>query len=155
MEQMKDLVVVPCGKRKIWDKHPERGPTEAREVYVGAPFKVNREYAEKFGDDWVILSAKYGFIEPDFIIPKNYDVTFNDRSTKPISMEQLKRQVETKFSGFRQVTALGSRRYAEIVSKAFEQTKAEIHAPSAGLSFGYAMGKVKDAIRTNRPLSII
>jgi len=152
---MKVLVVVPCGKLKIWDKHPERGPTEAREVYIGAPYKVNREYAEKFGYKWVILSAKYGFIEPDFIIPKNYNVTFNDRSTKPISIEQLKIQVDTRFRGFHGVTVLGSRRYAEIVSKAFEQTKAEIYAPSAGLSIGYAMGKVKDAIRTNRPLSSI
>jgi hypothetical protein len=152
---MKVLVVVPCGKRKIWDKHPERGPTKAREAYIGAPFIVNREYAEKFGDEWVILSAKYGFIEPDFIILKNYDVTFDDRSTKPISIEQLKKQVDAKFIGFHRVTALGSRRYAEIVLKAFEQTKSEINTPSAGLSVGYAMGKVKDAIRNNRPLSSV
>jgi len=27
------LVIVPCGKRKIWDKNPETGPCEARDVY--------------------------------------------------------------------------------------------------------------------------
>ena len=65
---MKTLVIVPCGKRKIWDKNSEAGPTKARDVYTGSPFKVNREYAEKFGDPWVILFAKYGFLEPDQVI---------------------------------------------------------------------------------------
>lgn len=51
------LVVVPCGKRKIWDKYPSAGPTKAEDVYIGAPFKVNREYAEKYGSRWVVLSA--------------------------------------------------------------------------------------------------
>ena len=73
---MSVLVVVPCGMRKIWDMNPSAGPTPAKNAYVGAPFKVNRAYAEKFADRWVILSAKYGFIDLDFVIPENYDVTF-------------------------------------------------------------------------------
>lgn len=40
------LVIVPCGQEKIWDKKPDLGPVPARDVYTGAPFKVNREYAE-------------------------------------------------------------------------------------------------------------
>ncbi len=27
---------------------------------------------------WVILSSLYGFINPDFVIPEDYDVTFNN-----------------------------------------------------------------------------
>jgi len=68
---MKTLVIVPCGKSKIWKKEPKRGATKARNVYTGAPFKLNKRYAEQFGYDWVILSAKYGFIDPDYQIPED------------------------------------------------------------------------------------
>jgi len=37
---------------------------------------VNREYAEHFGDRWVILSAKYGFLNPEDTIEGTYNVTF-------------------------------------------------------------------------------
>jgi hypothetical protein len=56
------LVIVPCGRAKIWSKHPEAGPTAAADAYIGAPFIVNREYALHTVGDWVILSAKYGFL---------------------------------------------------------------------------------------------
>jgi hypothetical protein len=57
------LVIIPCGQAKLWDDDPQRGPTPARDAYTGAPFKVNRAYAERHGDRWVILSAKYGFCD--------------------------------------------------------------------------------------------
>ena len=41
-------------------------------------FTTNRAYAEKFGSRWVILSAKYGFIRPDFQIPGPYNVSLNE-----------------------------------------------------------------------------
>ena len=59
------LVIAPCSQGKVWDKSPDHGPTPARDAYTGSPFKVNRQYAEHFGAEWIILSAKYGFIGPD------------------------------------------------------------------------------------------
>jgi len=46
------LVIVPCGSGKIWDKVPDSGPVLASEAYTGAPYKVNKGYAEHFSDDW-------------------------------------------------------------------------------------------------------
>jgi hypothetical protein len=63
------LVIVPCGLLKIWDKFPEAGPTAAADAYIGPPFKVNRRYAERAGGDWVVLSAKYGFLRPTDVVP--------------------------------------------------------------------------------------
>jgi hypothetical protein len=34
------------------------------------------QYAERFGDGWMALSAKYGFIAPDFIIAELFEVPF-------------------------------------------------------------------------------
>jgi hypothetical protein len=44
------LVVVPCGKSKIWSRFPKSKATRAEEVYIGAPFKVNKAFAKKFAD---------------------------------------------------------------------------------------------------------
>lgn len=87
------LVIVPCGQAKIWDRHPQLGSVSARDAYTGPPFKVNRQYAEQFAEEWVILSAKYGFIPPDYEIPGPYNVTFKKKSTRPISVRLLHEQL--------------------------------------------------------------
>jgi len=146
------LVVVPCGKRKIWDKDPAAGPTKAEDVYIGPPFKVNREYAEKYGERWVVLSAKYGFIVPGFLISENYDVTFKDPSTNPISIRALKEQIKQKaLDRFDVVVVLGGRDYADVVYNAFAGFDVKIKAPVAGLQLGYAMGAVRKAIDERCP----
>ena len=146
------LVVVSCGMRKIWDVNSSAGPTPARNAYVGAPFKVNREYAEKFADRWVILSAKYGFIDPDFIIPENYNVTFKRPKTHPISVDDLRRQIiEKGLSKFSKVVVLGGRDYVDVTRRAFEGFKVTIVAPTLGLPIGKAMKKVRKAIQRGEP----
>lgn len=147
---MRTLVVIPCGKSKIWKKNPSAGPTKARDAYTGSPFMVNREYAERFADEWVILSAKYGLIEPDFVIPEDYNATFSDKSSDPISIESL-RERASRIEGFEYVVALGSTEYAERVKSAFRGTGVEVLTPTAGLPIRKAMGKVKDAIRRGQP----
>ncbi len=84
------LVVVPCGRSKIWDTQPDRGPTGAADAYIGTLFNLNRTYAERFGDAWVVLSAKYGFVEPEFEIPGPYDVTFSRTQSRSIATEALR-----------------------------------------------------------------
>lgn len=148
---MTTLVVIPCGISKIWKRNPEAGPTEAKDVYIGVPFKVNKEYAERYGDHWVILSAKYGFIEPSFIIEKDYNVTFKDPKTKPISLSELELQAKGKLSNFDKVVALGGKDYTNIVESVFEKTGASVITPVKGCPIGVALGMIKEAIRNNSP----
>jgi len=35
------LVIVSCGRGKIWSRRPDQGPIAARDAYTGSPFKVN------------------------------------------------------------------------------------------------------------------
>jgi len=138
------LVVVPCGGSKIWQRQPDAGPTPAASAYVGPLFKVNKEFAERFADRWVILSAKYGFIEPEFIIPEDYDVTFKKPGTSPISMARLKEQVREKgLHRFTRVIALGGKDYVSRVRAAFAETGAEVMAPTEGLPLGKMMQRVR------------
>ena len=84
----------------------DRGSRSAGDAYTGAPFTVNRQYGEASGGDWVILSAKYGFLLPTDLIPGPCEVTFEapsngtDRVRDPCGA---------------QVQQMGLDRYAEVV----------------------------------------
>ncbi len=113
------LMVVHCGKRKIWDTNPGQGLMPARETYVGAPFTVNRSYAERFGTQLRILSARYGLIPPNFIIPCDYDVAFTNPASRPIGIADLRRQVaEQALDRFGVVIALGGKVYTDRMREA-------------------------------------
>lgn len=142
------LIIIPCGQAKAWDKSPWLGAIPAAEAYTGAPFKVNKEYAEKFADKWVIFSAKYGFIEPDFKIPEAYNVTFKKKSTGPIDKLTLQRQAERLgLYEFSQIVGLGGKAYQAVVKDVFSGKPAvRLSFPFAGLPLGLAMQAIKREI---------
>ncbi len=146
------LVIVPCGQRKIWDRYPNAGPVAARNAYTGPLFKVNREYAEKFGDRWVVLSAKYGFISPDFTIPGPYNVTFKRKQTCPIPVATLSDQVRHQSLGqFQLVIGLGGREYVSVIRGAFAPWPVRLLFPFAGLPIGKMMQATRRAIDSDKP----
>ena len=71
------LGVLACSWSKIWHRNPNAGPTAARIAYTGSRFLNDVKIVNAYTTRWVILSGKYGFIDPDFVIPEDYDVTFN------------------------------------------------------------------------------
>jgi len=147
------LVIVPCGYAKIWDKNPQAGPTTAKNVYVGPPFTINRKYAESLGSRWLILSAKHGFIHPDFIIPEMYDVTFLRKSSGPVTPSVLRDQViQQGLQWSRRIIGLGGHEYRQAIVNAFERFTVEMYFPFAGLPVGKAMQATNRAIESGRPL---
>lgn len=146
------LIVVPCGKLKIWHKQPDRGPTRATDAYTGAPFKLNRAYAECFGDAWVVLSARYGFVEPEFEIPGPYEVTFTKAKTRPIGTEALRQQVEDlRLHRYPVVVGLGGAAYRAALSAAFASFPVHLAFPFAGLQIGLMMQATKRALQAGQP----
>ena len=140
------LVVVPCGKAKIWARNPQAGPTAAADTYVGAPFTVNRRYAEQAGGDWVILSAEHGFLQPADVVPGPYETTFKRQSTNPIGPEALREQVEQlALDHYGEVIGLGGKEYRAAIEAAFDGTLVRLSFPFAGLPIGKAMAATKSA----------
>lgn len=138
------LVIVPCGKAKIWAKHPQAGPTAAADAYVGAPFTVNRRYAQQSGGDWVILSAKHGFLRPADVVPGPYETTFKRRSTNPIGPAALREQVgQMELGLYGEVIGLGGKEYRAAIEAAFEGTPVRLSFPFAQLPIGKAMAATK------------
>ncbi len=141
------LVIIPCGKVKVWDKYPRTGPTPAKNAYMGPPFKVNREFAEaceRRGGQWVILSAKYGFITPDTPI-EDYDVTFKHKQKNPVSVDVLRTQIPALgLEKHENVIALGGREYLWAAKEAFKGYPCDLRFPAAGLPVGKMMACVKE-----------
>lgn len=146
------LVIVPCGQKKIWDRTPGAGPTAAKDAYIGPPFGINKAYADRFGEAWVILSAKYGFIEPGFEVAGPYNVTFKKKASGPIAAARLREQVqERQLDRFTIIIGLGGKEYRDAIELAFAGTTPELHFPFSGLPIGKAMQATKRAIATNDP----
>lgn len=64
-------VLVGCGSDK------RDGPCAAKLLYTSGYFKKKREFAELYGDDWYITSAKHHIIHPDEEIEK-YDKSLTE-----------------------------------------------------------------------------
>ena len=128
------LVVVSCGKEKIWKRHPNAGPMAARNAYTSPVFKRSRRYAEHFAEAWLILSAKYGLIEPEFCIPEDYNRSFY--SPDAIATAALRQQVAAKgLERFTTVGVLGSDVYWQRVREAFEGTAMQLRHINGNVGF--------------------
>jgi uncharacterized protein DUF6884 len=126
------LYVVPCGKAKIWDKEPWRGATPARAAYTGSFACATRAYAESTGARWIVLSAKYGFLWPDELVPGPYNVTFSRPSTEAISIQALRQQVRDRgLDRFGDIVAIVGSAYAKRLRSVFENTNVSIRTPLA------------------------
>jgi len=149
---MKTLCIVPCGKRKIWEKFPDAGPLKARDVYIGPYASKCIQYAQFFyPESWCILSAKYGFLLPEDIIPETYEVTFKKKWTNPISINELGYQVNEKgLNSFKELVVLGGKVYCDLIEILFEGKN--IHKPLWGSSLGPAIKRLNKAIKSGEPL---
>ncbi|WAI01364.1 DUF6884 domain-containing protein [Methanogenium organophilum] len=148
---MTTLVIVPCGKAKIWDKKSELNFVAAKDAYTSTFFRLNRDYAYNFGDRWVILSAKYGFIDPDTMI-EDYDISFNNKKTNPVSKYVLKEQIliQNLFQ-YNQIIGLGGDNYRRRISESFEDYQVDIHFPfkdCAGI--GHMQRAIKNSIQNKK-----
>jgi len=147
------LVIVPCGRRKIWDKYPRIGAVQAKDAYTSPYFKLCKQYARRFSNKWIILSAKYGFIKPEFVIPKSYNVTFNNRDKKCISDAKLEKQInKLGVRKFTRIVVLGGKVYYHKVRKVWKNSNVDICNPLSGLQIGRRQRKLRDSIQRNKRL---
>jgi len=61
-------------------KGKRSSPAHARDLYTSALFLGRRRFVERTCDQWFVLSAKHGLVEPDRVL-EPFDQTLNDAST--------------------------------------------------------------------------
>jgi hypothetical protein len=134
---MSVLAVIPCSKEKIWDIDAQRGAVRADQAYRSAFHKLSRLYAEKHADDWVILSAKYGFLCPGDRVDGPYDVTFGRPLDPYITQSDLSAQASEGWSKVGAVIVLCPSLYEQRVRRAF--SFADVQTPLKGVGGWGAM----------------
>jgi hypothetical protein len=66
------IILIGCGKSK------QLLPSAAADLYTGGLFRARREYAEATGRQWFIVSAKFGLVSPDQLLPP-YDARLDEQ----------------------------------------------------------------------------
>ena len=105
-----DVVIVQCGKSKL-DR-----PAAARDLYTGGLFRAGIAYADRFGIDRYILSAKFGLVHESQLL-QPYDVTLDDLNVdeaKAWTLDTAKRVRDITPEGAR-IVVLASASYCAFV----------------------------------------
>jgi len=140
-EPEKIIFIVSCTKEKIWDNNDDLPVyISAEKAYTGKKFKrflewYHKNNFKKLGYNWIILSGKYGFIEPDHPISW-YDINLSDPNHYPISKKSLQNQVnqlrmwkrdtsnlsyQIQLQDFETIVCINcSKKYLKIIKKCFK-----------------------------------
>lgn len=148
------LVVISCVGSKIWASKPSSPLyVPAQDAYVSTYFLAMKNYAVMTGFPWLILSAKYGFLEPDHPIC-DYDVEMGKDGG--ISQETISAQVlhqSRQFQGqsiflrdFKRICIIAAKAYAIPIRTAYNLTKATISEPLKGCRIGERIGHLQTAV---------
>jgi hypothetical protein len=88
-----EIYIISSSGWKIWDDEPNFAiECPARDAYTHRSFKKWLKDPRSASGLWLILSPKYGFLEPDTLI-RDYKVAFKDSRIDPITDVQLRAQV--------------------------------------------------------------
>ena len=150
------LNIVACSRAKIWkDKYLDTNSYPARAAYKGGMFKqaINcfMDFNSKTGVEprWVILSAKYGFIEPDQEI-SDYNVSFSSSDDKyniVTDSKLLTQWKEKELERYHVVFLWGAEAYAGHVRNVLNDmgnNKVKFIAPAVHLPIGKAQQALKN-----------
>ena len=152
------LNIVACSRAKIWyTKDKDTNSYPARAAYKGGMFKqaLNcfMDFKSRTGAEprWVILSAKYGFIEPDQEI-SDYNISFSNPDDKYNTVTDSKLLTQWKEKGlerYRLIFLWGGEAYAGHVRNILNNignNEVKFIAPAVNLP----IGKAQQALRNFR-----
>lgn len=84
------LFQIPCSKSKKFNNKQEC----AEDAYCGTSFKYAKIICKKLNYKFLIFSAKYGLIEPQFKI-EDYNISFKNKKDVCININEIKNQYNT------------------------------------------------------------
>lgn len=150
---MRVLSIIPCGRKKIWDKYPDFGAVPAKDAYIGTLHQRSRQYAEMFTDQWVVLSAKHGFLFADDVVDGQYDVTFNQKNDEIVTIDSLTKQVKDKqLDQFDCLVVLTGKKYKPVINEVFTEDISISFPLLRYGGIGYILQALKQAVETKTPL---
>lgn len=140
MEWTRRVYIVGCSKEK------QTQPAQARYMYTSRHFKAAFSYAEHYGTEIFILSAKYGLIPPEKVI-EPYDVQFGKGEPHMCIGESIlfEQGMALQLSGLRpkdeRIFLIAGKEYLDRLSAA------RVHAQP--LFFGLSIGQIYSHLTRN------
>lgn len=135
------IAIIPCTNQKASDPGP------AREVWIGAHFQLVLAHAEMFYDKVLVMSYKYGLIDPDFVIePYNVDIRYAKAADKLKWWFALRTQIGELSKAEPLLVAMytGNFERERIVREFVKNGVRQVIIPFSGCTVGQRMAKVYD-----------
>jgi hypothetical protein len=125
------IVIVSCVKQKA------AVPRPAKDLYTSPLFAGMRRFAEKNGDRWFILSAKYGLLHPDNLVDP-YEQTLNKMPVRyrRAWAETVYKQIASTFPPAADIVMLAGEKYREFLVPHLRKEGFNVSIPMEGLSLG-------------------
>lgn len=150
---MDKLCIIPCGNKKIWSKDPSKGSVRAEEAYIGTFHRLCKSYARLFFNNYVILSAKHGFLRPQDHVDEMYNLSFSMKNSEIITVEELQVQFNEKsLASYKQYVVLTGKKYQPILQKVVPNP-AMLDFPLIDCKgIGFMQQRLKKSIDTKTPI---
>lgn len=135
------IVLVACAKKKL------KVEAKARDLYTSALFKKARGYAERNGDQWFILSALHGLVDPEKRL-RPYNVTLRNYGKRERELWALGRvlpALTTVAPAGSKIIVLAGRAYFENLEPELLRRGFEVVIPMRGMDLFLMMRWLKDA----------
>jgi cytoplasmic iron level regulating protein YaaA (DUF328/UPF0246 family) len=136
---LKTIGLVSCGKNKV------NYETEAKNLYAGDLFKKSRKYSETNHDEWFILSALYGLLDPNKVI-EPYDKTLLN-ATKAESIEWAEsvfNSIKEKYTNDAVIYIYAGAAYRKFLQPLLEGGGYKVEIPLQGLGIGQQLAWYKN-----------
>lgn len=137
---MMRLYLIGCGKEK------KDGIHKAKDLYDSGYFKLKKEYVERHGFQYYILSAEHGLLNPEKEIEKY------NKQMKDLSKEDLKTWVANVVSDLSKIADNNGVKYIFLAGRDYwnplidKLGKEQCELPLAHLRIGKQMEYLKEAI---------
>ena len=127
----KTVFLVAC----VSEKHARSMP--ARELYCSPWFQKARAFVERQAGEWLILSAKYGLVEPDQVI-EPYNETLNEKSIDERRewSRKVVRELQPHCPAGTSVAFLAGEKYREFIAPALSELGCRVEVPMEGFGIG-------------------
>lgn len=140
---MKTISLVGCGKNKLSVK------SAAKDLYVGELFKKSRKYSEMRHNEFYILSALHGLINPETQI-EPYNYTLNDLTNLEIVewSKKVYEQITTIIEGGEEVEIFvyAGDKYRKHLLPLLNAGGIKTSIPMKGLGIGQQLAWLKNNI---------
>ena len=112
-------------------------PAPARDLYRSALFSKARTYAERMGDEWHVLSALHGLLDPDDLVAP-YERTLNDASADERRAwgRQVAGSILRRYPDTTRFVVLAGRHYRDHLVPILEAAGHVCEVPMLGLGIG-------------------